>query len=146
MSCVPKGSARQSRHAVLASKGRVVPCPQRFLPGFCRTLHGARAVAVAIQLKKLLWLWVTSRWRRMDLEGALVARFTVAEGSEERAEFHVLSRRLGNPRVTVWTHLQASHALVVLPCQLQLALREGLLIHEGTARCATVWPEKGPRR
>ena len=131
MSCVPKGSARQSRHAVLGSKGRVVPCPQRFLPGFCRTLHGARAVAVAIQLKKLLWLWVTSRWRRMDLEGALVARFTVAEGSEERAEFHVLSRRLGNPRVTVWTHLQASHARVVLPCQLQLALREGLLIHEG---------------
>ena len=60
-----------------------------------------------------------------------MARFTVAEGSEERAEFHVLSRRLGNPRVTVWTHLQASHARVVLPCQLQLALREGLLIHEG---------------
>eukprot|EP00974_Lingulodinium_polyedra_P106285 10286792-Lingulodinium_polyedra.AAC.1 len=81
-----------------------------FLPGLCRTAHGARAVAVAVQLKKLLRLWVLSRWRRMGQEGRLVTRFTVAEGGEERSEFHVLSRRVGNPRLTVWTRLEASHA------------------------------------
>ena len=49
----------------------------------------------------------------------MVARFTAAEGGEERSEFHVLSRRMGNPRLTVWIRLEASYAHVGLPCQLQ---------------------------
>ena len=63
----------------------------------------------------------------------MVARFTAGEGGEERSEFHVLSRRMGNPRLTVWTRLEASYAHVGLPCQLQVVFRDGLLVHEGDA-------------
>ena len=133
LSCVAQGSARPRDNLVFARDARVAPCPEMCLPGLCRTVHGARAVAVAVDPKKLLWGWVTSRWRRMDQEGALVARFTVAEGGEERSEFHVLSRRMGNPRLTVWTHLEASCDHVGLPCQLQVVFRDGLFVHEGDA-------------
>ena len=63
----------------------------------------------------------------------MVARFTAAEGGEERSEFHVLSRRMGNPRLTVWTRLEASYDHVGLPCQLQVVFRNGLFVHEGDA-------------
>ena len=109
------------------------PCPEKFLPGLCRTLHGQRAVAVAVDLKRRLWGWVTSRWRRMDQEGALVARFTVAEGGKDKSEFLVLSRRRGNPRQTVWTQLEASCDDIGLPCQLQIVLRDGRFAHEADA-------------
>ena len=81
-------------------------CLEVFGSGICRTADAT----IMKQLKFIhasLWTWVNSQWISDDLEGCLLARFSVwAAGMVMQVTFAVLARRFGNPRKMAWLLLQ----------------------------------------
>ena len=108
-------------------------CPARYGPGVCPTIHGWPKVQSAVRLQEALWRWVAGRWIRYDREGQLVARFRTRRGENAEHEYLFLTRRKGAPHATVWTRVTAERPSAATPCELQLALENGCLVHKGGA-------------
>ena len=64
-----------------------------------------------------------------------MARFRTRRGENAECECLVLTRRKGAPHATVWTRVTAKRPSAATPCELQLALESGCLVHEGAWGC-----------